>query len=263
MTGSSNGQSWFGAAWSFLRSVYAWALLTIVMLPLFPAAWLYARATARRDPDRTRLRVFVATWVSAYARLTPLYSFAVEGRERLPATGPYVLVANHESGLDSLSILYLRTPARFLAEAWIFRVPLAGPLLRACGHIRVKPGDRESGRRALEEVGEVLSKGSPVAIFPEGVLSPEGMTRFRPGAFVAARRAGVPIVPVLLEGTGQAWRPGTLVVRGRHDIRIAVLPPIDAAEVASTDPETLAERTRTAIASARRAPAVAPATLAS
>lgn len=238
--------------WSIIRSIYAWLLLSVIMLPLFPAAWMFARLSRRSDPKRDRLRVLVASWVSLYARLTPLYGFHVENRERLPAHGAYVLIANHESGLDVLSLLYLRTRARFLAEKWIFKVPLAGPLMRACRHIPVKLGDKESGRSALEEVGRALAEGSPVAIFPEGELSPDGMTQFRAGAFVAAKRAGVPIVPLLLEGTGAAWRPGTLVVRGRHEIRIAVLTAISAEQVASESPEALAERARAAILAARR-----------
>lgn len=239
---------------SIVRSVYAWVLLSAIVLPLFPVSAAVALATGRIDPLRDRLRVFVAGWVSAYAKLTPLYRFRVEGRERLPRDRPYVIVANHESGLDVLSMLVLRTRARFLAEAWIFKVPLAGPLMRRCRHIRVKPGDRESGRAALEEAGAALSEGSPVAIFPEGVLSPDHMGDFRPGAFVLAKRAGVPIVPVLLEGTGQAWRPGTLVVRGTHRIRIAVLPPIEVDTVEAEDADALSERARGMIVDARHVP---------
>lgn len=240
--------------WSIIRSSYAWLLLSIIVLPLFPASWVFAGLTRRIDPTRSRLRVFVAAWVSTYARLTPLYRFHIEGRDRLPSDRPYVLVANHESGLDVLSMMVLGTRARFLAEAWIFSVPLAGSLLRRCRHIRVKPGSRESGRAALEEAGRALAEGSPVVVFPEGELSPDGMATFRPGAFVAAKRSGVPIVPVLLEGAGQAWRPGTMVVRGTHEIRIAVLPLIDADTVAAESPDTLSGLARRAIHDARRYP---------
>lgn len=238
--------------WSTIRSTYAWLLLSVIMLPLFPSAWLFAALTRRGDPKRDRLRVLVASWVSVYARLTPLYGFHVEHRERLPAEGAYVLIANHESGLDVLSLLFLRTRARFLAEHWIFKVPLAGPMMRRCRHIPVKLGDKESGRAALEEVGRALAEGTPVAIFPEGELSPDGMAPFRAGAFVAAHRAGVPIVPLLLEGTGSAWRPGTMVVRGRHEIRIAVLPEIAAEVVARESPERLSELARSALLGARQ-----------
>jgi 1-acyl-sn-glycerol-3-phosphate acyltransferase len=237
--------------WSTLRSTYAWILLSVIVLPLFPVAFVHAILMRRRDADRSRLRVLVARWVSLYARSTPLYRFEVEHRDRIPATGPYVLVANHESGLDVLTLLYLRTTARFLADAWLFKVPLAGPLMQRCRHIRVDTSDRESGREALEEVGRSLAEGTPVAIFPEGRLMPDGMGAFMAGAFVAAQRAGVPIVPVLLEGAGNAWRPGTLVVRGAHEIRIAVLPPVPAEDVKKLSTEALSARVRSDLLAAR------------
>ena len=236
---------------SKLRSAYAWVLLSVIMLPLFPVAWLVWRLTGRLDPQRDRLRLFTATWVSLYGRTSPLYRFHIEGRERIP-TGPHVLVANHESGLDVLCLLLLRTRARFLAESWMFKIPLSGNLFWRCGHIPVEPGDRESGRRALAAAAEALDAGTPVAVFPEGRMSPDEMAEFRPGAFVAAQRAGVPLVPVLLEGTGRAWRPGTMVVQGRHDIRIAVLEPLGADEVKASDPEALSARVRGALLDARR-----------
>lgn len=238
---------------SRIRSAYAWALLSLIMLPLFPAASLRRAWTARSDPHRDRLRVFVARWVSLYARLTPLYHFRVEGLERLPA-GPHVLVANHESGLDVLCLLRLHTPARFVAEHWLFAIPLAGRLFEDCRHLPVEIGDRESGRRALVEAEAALSEGTPVAVFPEGRLSPRGLGSFKPGAFVLARRAGVPLVPVLIEGAARAWQPGALTVHGRHEIRIAVLDVLSADEVKATGADALSERVRAQLLAARSAP---------
>ena len=240
--------------WSAIRSVYAWILLSVIMLPLFPVLAVVAFLTIPFDRRRAGLRVFVSTWVSTYALLTPLYRFRIEGQERLPHSQPYVLVANHESGLDTLCLLLLRTPARFLADSWLFRIPLAGWLFRLSHHIPVRVGDAESGRRALATAQSALEEHSPVAIFPEGHLSPDAMDDFRPGAFVLAQRAGVPIVPVLIEGAGHAWRPGTLVVHGTHRIRIAILEPIGPDEVKATPPEALAARTRERIDGARTAP---------
>lgn len=180
-----------------------------------------------------------------------MYRFTIEGIEHLPPTGPYVLVANHESGLDVLALLLLRAPLRFLAETWMFKIPLAGFLFRTCRHIPVKPGDRESGQRALAAAEEAIREGTPVAIFPEGRLCADGMGDFKPGAFVLAARTRVPLIPVLLEGTGRAWRPGTVVVHGAHEIRIAVLSPI---VVGAAPPETLADQTRRALGDARTHP---------
>jgi 1-acyl-sn-glycerol-3-phosphate acyltransferase len=236
---------------STIRSAYAWLLLSVLILPLFPVTRVFALLSVRSDPRRDRLRVLVSRWVSVYGRLSPLYRFSIEGQSHLPIGRPYVIVANHESGLDTLCLLMLRTPARFLAESWLFRIPMAGPLFRACRHIPVRVGNRESGRAALEAAAEALAEGTPVAVFPEGRLAPDVMSEFRPGAFVAAHRAGVPIVPVLLEGTGTAWRPGTMVVEGRHEIRIAILPPISSEVIEGTEPGLLSEIARRQIDQAR------------
>ncbi|MDG2305570.1 MAG: lysophospholipid acyltransferase family protein [Candidatus Binatia bacterium] len=227
---------------SALRTAYAWVLLSVIVLPLFPAMFVLRPILNRTDPSGDRFRRFTAQWVSFYARLTPLYRFTLNGIQHLPNTGPYVLVANHESGLDVLALLLLRAPVRFLAETWMFRIPLAGWLFRACRHIPVKPGDRETGHRALETAEEALAEGTPVAIFPEGRLCPDHLGEFKPGAFVLASRARVPLIPVVLEGTGEAWRPGTVVVHGAHEIRVRVLEAIEAD--ADETPDDLARRTR-------------------
>ncbi|MEM7413651.1 MAG: lysophospholipid acyltransferase family protein [Myxococcota bacterium] len=226
---------------SKLRSAYAWVLLSVLMLALFPAARCYAAWNRHRDPRGDGLRRFCARWIALYGHWTPLYRFEVEGREHLPSQGPFVLVANHESGLDVLCLQMLGTTARFLAEHWLFDIPLSGPLFRRAGHIPVEVGNRESGRAALETAADALVEGTPVAVFPEGQLRPDGLSDFKPGAFVLAQRAGVPLVPVRIVGAGDAWRPGTLVVRGKHVIRIRVLEPV-APEALGDDPKPLSDR---------------------
>jgi 1-acyl-sn-glycerol-3-phosphate acyltransferase len=232
--------------------MYAWLLLAGIILPLFPVAYLIGMLPERLDPRRDRLRTLVAAWISLYPWTSPLYRFRLEGRENLPRKGSYVLVANHESGLDVLTLLMLRTPARFLADDWMFKAPWAGWFMRLCCHIPVGVGDAESRRQAVDEGSNALLEGSPIAVFPEGAYSSEGLAEFKPGAFVAAKRAGAPIVPVLLEGTGAAWAPGTVVVVGKHLIRIAVLEPILSSEVESSSVDMLIERTREKLVAARK-----------
>ncbi len=221
------------------------------MLPLFPVALVVRLVSQPFDRRGDWYRTFVATWVSMYGRLTPLYGFRIEGRERIPARGGYVLVANHESGLDTLAVMMLRTPARILGNLRHLRIPIAGLLFRSLAVIPVKPGDRQSGRAAIEEIEASLRAGTPVVVFPEGDLFPDTMGDFRSGAFVAAKRAGVPLIPLLLEGMGRAWRPGTMVVHGRHELRIAVLDPIDRRTVEASTVSQLADLARDRIVAAR------------
>ncbi len=239
---------------SGLRSAWAWVWLSMIMLALFPVAAIYRRWPGSREDRGDGLRRLIARWVSVYGDTTPLYRFEIEGRSNLPSEGPYVLVANHESGLDVLCLLMLRTPARFVAEDYLFAIPLAGGLFRDSEQIAVKLGDRESGHRAMAKAAEALAAGTPVAFFPEGRLSPDEMIEFKPGAFVCAQRAGVPLIPVLIEGAGQAWRPGTLVVSGRHVIRIRILAPIEPDDHRDIDASLLASSVRRQLLDARTPP---------
>ena len=237
---------------SRIRSTLAWALLLAILLPAVPIFWIGHLLTGPFDRRRDGFRKATSAWISLYAILTPLYRFRLEGTANLPRRGPYVLVANHESGLDVLSLLRLRTPSRFLVNASLFRIPLARWFFGLARHIPLELGNAESGRRALERAGRALAEGTPVAVFPEGELLPEGMGAFRPGAFVAAKRAGVAIVPVLLEGAGSVWAPGSFTVQGVHEIRVAVLPPVGVDHVAKLSVEELSARVRSLLLAARR-----------
>jgi 1-acyl-sn-glycerol-3-phosphate acyltransferase len=244
---------------SRLRSGYAWALFTAILLPLVPVAFCASRVVRVRGSGGDRLRSLVARWLSAYALSSPLYSFHVEGRENLPTSGAYVLVANHESGLDVLCLFLLGSPARFLALDWVLGVPVVGRLFRWCEHIAMDATSREGRAIAMRQVHASLARGTPVAIFPEGRIPDpeEGLAEFRAGAFRAARENRVPVVPVVLSGTGKAWAPRAVVVEGRHEIYVKILPAVDAS-LAPQTPEQLTAAVREqmgAAAAALRRPA--------
>ncbi len=126
--------------------------------------------------------------------------------------------------------------------------------------------EEDSGLRAptdaADPVGQRQVVSSPFAV-PDGTtigmriteIDPEVHVVFSNGAFVAAKRARVPIVPVLLEGMGQAWPPGTLVVEGRHELRIAVLGPIERDQIERDAVEQLSALARARIEHARKKPA--------
>lgn len=232
---------------STLRSIYAWGLFGLILVPVFILAQLEAAAHSLRGTPRDGLRRRVARGLSRYARWSPLYDFRIEGREHLPTSGPYVLVSNHESLLDPLCFFLLETPARILASDRALRVPFVATLFRSCEHIGVNRSDADSRKRALDTACLALEDGTPVAIFPEGQLpsAPGEMAEFHTGAFVAAQSCGVPVVPVVLSGTGRAWAPDTVVVEGRHAIGIRVLAPLEPGD---GDPEDLARTVRSLMA---------------
>jgi 1-acyl-sn-glycerol-3-phosphate acyltransferase len=107
----------------------------------------------------------------------------VQGAERIPATGPLVIAANHPNALVDalLAVTTLRRPVRLTAKATLFEHPLLAPLLRAVGvvplrrakdELAARRGGEISVARNLEsfrQVTDALRQGSVVLVFPEGI----------------------------------------------------------------------------------------------
>ena len=167
---------------------------------------------------------------------------------RLPVA---VYVANHESIFDVMALLALPVPLQILVKEWVWRRPVLGPVVQAAGyHLTDKADPEQLGAAAAAALG----RGISLLVFPEGARSRDGrLGRFKNGAFLLARSAGVPLVPVALVGTREAVRPGSWWV-GDHDASAVVLDPLRAAAWSGDLPDRAAARAaREAIRAARDA----------
>ncbi|QDU84943.1 1-acyl-sn-glycerol-3-phosphate acyltransferase [Planctomycetes bacterium Pla163] len=168
--------------------------------------------------------------------LWPLERMTVVGLEKIPAEGGALVVANHQSMLDIPVIgTRVKRSITFVARDTLRKNPILRFVLHTCGGITVKRGSAD--RAALAAIIAALEAGECVAIFPEGTRSKDGEVKaFQRGALVVAKRAGVPIIPVGLAGTGAAWPAGqALPGPGRIGMVVgdAIAPDTpDAAEVA-------------------------------
>lgn len=174
------------------------------------------------------------------AFITALLPIRVEGLERLPAAGGYILVANHISWWDPPAIEFaLGVPIRYMAKREVFEWPVLGGFLRGIGCFPVRRG--ESDRRALETALRVLDAGQPLGFFPEGTRSrDERLRRARSGVAFLARRSGAPVVPVAVTGTRRA----RLRLPPRSDILVRVGEPFTVRDVegsAGMDDQALAD----------------------
>ena len=182
-------------------ALYAWPaflLLAIVSLPVL--------LVLPGLPRRRRLIRCVAT--------TALHCIGMRvsasGIDTLPH--PCVVVANHESYLDGV-VLAATLPADFgfVIKREMRAVPAAGWLLERIGAHFVHRGGAGNGARDARRVLRHAQKGEALVFFPEGTFHrAPGLLPFRNGAFVAAQRAGLPLVPLIIRGTRRCLPPGTL-----------------------------------------------------
>ncbi|MEU4558232.1 lysophospholipid acyltransferase family protein [Actinoplanes sp. NPDC023936] len=164
----------------------------------------------------------------------------VAGLEHLPADRGAILCANHLSVGDQL-FLGVAVPRHiaFWAKAEYFRAtgPRGALTRRVVTGMGAIPVERAGGRAVLsafDAAVPILRAGGLVAVFPEGTRSPDGrLYRGRTGAVRLADRAGVPIVPAGITGTGRA-RPADLFHPRRCPITITFGPPLEVSGRAGT-----------------------------
>jgi 1-acyl-sn-glycerol-3-phosphate acyltransferase len=101
----------------------------------------------------------------------------------------------------------------------------------------------------MQACERALAQGCSIYFFPEGTRSRSGQLKpFKPGAFILARQARVPILPVVIDGTRAALPKYSLNFHGRHDLQIKVLDPISPAEFADLTVDQISEMVRQRIA---------------
>ena len=124
----------------------------------------------------------------------------VTGMERVPAGGPLILVANHQSNIDP-PLIGAIFPRRvwFLAKEGIFKHPLSNWFLRSWGAFPLRRGETDVG--AIRWVMDKLSRGQVVMLFPEGTRNPGAMRVAHPGVSQLALKMNVPLVPIGITGT--------------------------------------------------------------
>jgi len=136
------------------------------------------------------------------------FRLKIEGLDRIPARGGAMLAANHQSYIDILAVgASVPRHVTFVARDTLADTLWLAFVMRGCGAILVRRGT--SDRAAIRAMSETLSSGGIVAIYPEGTRSRDGDPgTFKGGAVMAARLAGVPIIPVGIRGAYQAWPRG-------------------------------------------------------
>lgn len=166
-----------------------------------------------REPAISLALYHLFKWSIVSPMLHAYFRGRIYGAEKVPQSGPFVVVSNHASDFDPPILSNcMRRPVAFMAKQELFEVPILATLIRWYGAYPVKRGaaDRSAIRAALT----ALEEGWAIGIFLTGTRTKDGRVRDpKLGAALIAAKAQVPLLPVSLWGTEQILKKGSSLPR--------------------------------------------------
>jgi 1-acyl-sn-glycerol-3-phosphate acyltransferase len=218
-----------------LYGVYAW----LAFLVCVSAAALFALVV----PGLERRRRWVAAAARAWFAVAGIRSM-LRGFDSIPP-GHCIVVANHASYMDGIALQAFLPPRfTFVIKGELQRVPLVHLLLRRIGSRFVDRFVASASMRGARRLLQAAAAGESLAVFPEGTFRPEpGLQRFRHGAFAAAIKGELAVVPVVIRGSRDIL-PAQRVLPRRDRLQIDVLPAIPPTDAAFGSARSLAEAAR-------------------
>lgn len=234
-----------------IKSLWVWFSSVVFILLAFPVAvllWLISLPFDRRRRLNNRWMIFQGIVLT---KMNPFWKVIVEGREKIDHKQAYIIVANHQSMLDIVVFNMLYHRLRWVSKIEIFKVPLVGWEMRMVKYIALERGNKHSVVRMMDECVSTLRDGISIVIFPEGTRSLTGeIGKFKTGAFQLAVKTDKPVLPVLIDGTGDILPKHGMIFRNHRVVRLKVLDPITPGQFITGDPEELAARVQSEMATA-------------
>lgn len=230
-----------------IRSIVTYVAVTVYVVLAGPPFLLVALATGRPHTlywvglGGVRLGI----WLSGI-------TVEIRHPERILKERAAVYAVNHNSNVEppilfaALSGLFPRM--RILYKAELRKLPIMVRAFDIAGFVPLERGNRDQSLPAIERAAAGLRDGYSFLIFPEGTRSRTGeLLPFKKGGFIMALKGQAPIVPVAINGTRDAMKKGSLIIR---PVRVIVSfgPPIETAGLTMEDRDRLIARSRAAVA---------------
>jgi len=223
-------------------------LYRILLIPVFLflsfALAIVCYLTHLFPGGEARAQRYLIGWARVSIRLARL-DVTVTGLERLDSHQTYVFMPNHASFLDVLLVFgFIPHNFRSIVQKEFFSIPLLGLTVKSSGQIPLDRKHPRKGLQAIKKAADLLKKGVSIVVFPEGTRSRDGQVHeFKTTLFILPIRAKVAVVPVLIEGTFQALRRGSVLLKCTPT-KITFLDPISADALSDKDRVSYAEKVR-------------------
>ena len=227
--------NWVTQTRDVIWGVFTWLCFGLLVLFLFIVVLLVPGADRRQK---------LATLTCRMVFVLPMVDVRITGIDNLP-TDDCVVVANHASYVDGVLLKgYLPWRFSFVIKGEMRNFGPAHFLLRRSGAKFVERTDIKGSARDARQIVKAALEGESLGFFPEGTFVEEpGLGRFRGGAFVAATKSEMPVVPIAIGGS-RYMMPAKRLLPRRGPLTIDILPAIAPGDPEFESSRGLAEAAR-------------------
>ncbi|AET66291.1 1-acyl-sn-glycerol-3-phosphate acyltransferase [Desulfosporosinus orientis DSM 765] len=173
----------------------------------------------------------------------------IRGEENIPAEGPVLFVSNHQGNFDiPILIGYISKPKAFIAKIELLKIPFIRTWMT---HLKCVFMDRSDIRQSLKVINQAaayLKEGYSMVIFPEGTRSKgDTLGEFKPGSLKLGLKAGVPIIPMAIQGSYKIMENNGFLIKPAH-VKITIFEPIPTKGLTKEQAADLPDKVRNIIA---------------
>ncbi len=171
-----------------------------------------------------------------------------KGNSNIDPARNYIYMSNHMSNFDIPVLLaHLPLHLRWLAKAELFEIPIFGPAMKSADYISIDRSNLRSAIRSLKKAAKNIRDGLSVLIFPEGTRSKDNNIQpFKKGGFVIAVDSGIPIIPVIIQGTWKIMPKKQFLIKPGNVI-LEIAKPVETANYTRKTTGDLMEKVRNVI----------------
>lgn len=225
----------------FILTILQW--IAVVLLVIF-----FGLTTILIGQFDRKTKKWPARWYRFFCKAVLFVTrvkVVVIGQHHVDRKKNYLVCSNHQGLFDIIShVVAVPLPLLFVSKPDYFRIPIMGQGMRASGHLEVTRRDMKRDRRTMDQLANYLKEGRSYVMYPEGTRSKdESVGPFKMGAFHAATKARIEILPVTVLGSRERMPQGAKsVVPGTVRVIIG-----EAIEAGALPCEELRDKVRDAI----------------
>ena len=170
------------------------------------------------------------TWIRPLMRIAGV-KLHKKGEENLNNHRPCLYVGNHQGDMDILLIMReFDDMHSIIAKIETKKIPIVAQWMSNAECLFMDRGNPRQTLECIKQAQALLEKGRSVVVFPEGTRSQTAeMNEFKPGAFGCAVKAGVPIVPFVIDGSYKVFEQQRRLKPA--DVYFHILPAIEPEEI--------------------------------